>query len=478
MVIRTPFQKRRLIRYSFSILLFSQLSIFVGHMATQAYIPFLQGFEAVFGTTTIVLPLTFTYFGVYLYCVFLLWLSPVKRAQAFVLSVVAIALSGSLVTFNDSMIQMRIFEPDFLLAVLSVVVGIALVGQLFPWRDRRGTASAATNLLAVMTYVALGVILIGAHVRFRDTVEFVAAGFLTDALIIGVGSYLFHMFITTSNKNEVFVLGPRRSGKTSLLAGAYAVAENDENILVEDVSEDVQETLFTLGSNSESDDSTPIGEVSGMPPTEINNVKESGFEYTLTGLFPKVVRFGQIDYAGEYVDETLASEIHHQQDGRTPRIMSSNRENSENTRSVERIYQLLAQNAINADSVIFILDPLLLGEPRTGGELPETYSLDRAEVLSTYMKIASLLQDTDLLIAITKSDLLQLNIDESSLKNPDPNAIVRELSTNRHPLFQALAQNISDDIYPVSLYMSDGEGGNSAKIQTFGIKQLLERLAN
>lgn len=327
-------------------------------------------------------------FGIYLGFLLLMSIDPKKRWQAFLLW---IATGIAMVVLASQNFLVDNLGPA---NVLPLVVGIAIAAVLGGGRtllELRRTRMlefrrAARGFYLVLTIIVV-IALIESHVVYPDFVTVRETGIELNTverlflrldranLFLNLGvSGLFivtvRQFIKYDAENNFFVLGPRRSGKSLFLIGAYIEALEQEESRSHNAPLQPSQDLMEMVDGLNRQRSQWV-----VDATETGQIKRLYFRYTQGAVFPMNVEISTIDYAGEYL-------------GRLPDGLLGTMDGD-----MDDVLESLVTGVEMADTLVFVLDV-------------ERFVNDESLEISEYFSIIQQAEKKEILLVATKADLL------------------------------------------------------------------------
>lgn len=380
--------------------------------------------------------------GIFLGFLVLLTIDPKKRWQGYLLWIgLVIAMVG--------LQGMGLFIPNIEFTdttnvawmIFGLVLGVVLGGGRKLTKTRVAEAlefrRAAAGIYAMLS-ILIVVAMFENHVVYPEfievsteglvvyTIEEFDVGLETDGLAYNlVVSAVFvatiRQFIQYDAKEDFFVLGPRGSGKSLFLTGAYLAAAN-RNPADEAVTESPLQPSQDLIELVDKLDQQTTGWV--VDSTQPGEIKDLEFQFVHGSTFPKNVKINSLDYAGEYLEQL-------------PNVLSGVLSEEETDNTLLR----LSQGIDDADTLILLLDM----ERFEAGE-----SLEIAE----YFSILQAIDDTDVFLVATKSDLFTEDFFEergveAHLAYDEYKAYLTDRLTQREQIRELMRQASNTEIHPV-----------------------------
>ncbi|MXR51428.1 hypothetical protein GRX03_07405 [Halovenus sp. WSH3] len=408
--------------------------------------------------------------GLFLGLLVLMTIDPKKRWQAALLWIGTVIALVGLQSFGLLLPQLNVAEQGPAL-VGGVVVGFLFGGgrqviDLFEGETvefRRASRALFFVMagLVVVCFVEVHLqypgIYIDADTPFQPQIVNNGFGINTADLPLHLGASV--VFIATAKRfveydadREFFILGPRASGKSLFLIGAYLealerVRSSDKNIPLEP-SQDLMSILEAL-DRKETD-----WIVEATPPGQVN---ELSFQYVHGSVFPKNIRLSALDYAGEYLS-------------RLPDALTGAKEWEE----LDNTERRLVEGIEDSDTLVLTIDM-------------SRYARDEPLDISEYFSILQAVDGKDILLVATKADVLLDEFEserglEAHLDYEEFTEFVnRRLRQNEN--IEALVAETNQDIHPVYYQTKVDDDGNrvpmrddTGTVMTVGFDELLDKL--
>ncbi|WP_137284513.1 hypothetical protein [Halorussus salinisoli] len=285
------------------------------------------------------------------------------------------------------------------------------------------------------------------------SVSVVQESLLKHAAVSGVFLVTVKQFVQYDAQKDFFVLGPRASGKSLFLIGAYLEAlersRNDESNTPMKPSEDLMDQVEELDRSN-----------SGwtIEATGRGQVKNLAFQYVHGSVFPTNVQLSSADYAGEYLS-------------RLPDALTGLIDEEDTDETLLH----LANGITAADTLLLLLDA-------------ERFVNNEPLEVSEYFSILQAIDDKDIILVATKTDHLAEDfrnergleahryyddfkeyVNEQLRQSNQIDSLVRETAgTEIHPVYYQTHTNEADERVP----MRDDRGS----VMTVGFERLLEKL--
>jgi GTPase SAR1 family protein len=293
-----------------------------------------------------------------------------------------------------------------------------------------------------LTFLSIFVILIMFTIYYLEVFLFnKKAAFngdlLYDLAVITIFLYFFSSFMKYEPKNSnILVLGPKGSGKSLFLAGAYLNA------------------LEAEGSNKISPSEALIELIDELQkkhwPRRTEDVKEYSFIYRSGKLFPKDTRFYTKDYPGPYLEKIYEFMQTHEIPIKEEDYEDDNELNvlyEKDTLLSKEAFFALEKKIKESDKLIFLVD---------GEKYPNFTNMG----IKNYLKMLKFLNDNklhkDFYLVLTKCDLFLEKYQEKTTQSVITNESYDDFKTFMNDLFlenlsvkPLLRDSNCDFFYPV-----------------------------
>lgn len=328
---------------------------------------------------------------------------------------------------------------------------------------------AAKALFYVLTFLIV-VALFEYHVQYPRLVTVTRGGFrlaavsnpsvsivqqnLARNLVLSGGVVLtLRKFIEYDADRDFFVLGPRGSGKSLFLIGAFLEAldeaESRDSATPPNPTNDLMEMVGQVNTG---------GSEWIVDATARGDTKNLSFQYIHGNIFPKNIRLTALDYAGEYLT-------------RLPDALTGLLEN-ENDQTLLR----LAQNVEAADTLILVIDV-------------ERFANEEPLEISDYFSILQATDDKDVVLVATKADILAEEFRDSHGVEAyqyfdDFRDFVYERLKRNQEVRALIEETVGARPHPVYYQTKEAETGDGRvprrdadnSVMTVGFDELLDRL--
>ena len=327
----------------------------------------------------------------------------------------------------------------YVLIVVTVVVTFLELHVVYPdFLDVRPGNSPAIQLQLSQPNPEYGVNTDGMFVHF------VASGvFLT----------VVNRFITYDADHDFFLLGPRASGKSLFLIGAYLEALDRTRNSDKSVPLNPRQDLMSMVEALDRQDTGWIVEATGR-----GVVNELEFQYVHGSVFPTNIYLSGIDYAGEYLT-------------RIPDALTGVMEEDEMDTTMLR----LVENIETANTLVFVVDV-------------ERFMNNEPLDISEYFSIMQAADDKNAMIVATKADHLAEEFEqregiEPHLYYEDFVEYVNQRLRQNENIHALVEETGGQDIHPVYYQTTQDEQGNivplrdgTGSVVTVGFDALLDTL--
>lgn len=415
------------------------------------------------------------FLGIFVGLLVLLTIDPKKRWQGYLLWV-------GLVISMLGLQSMGLFIPNIEFTAstnlmwlgVGVLLGLFLGGGRKLLRTRTAEAlefrRAAKGVYYIVTFLIIFSLLethlvypqllevSSSGVEVLDTnggVEVESDGLLRNAVLSGIFVVTVRRFIQYDAEEDFFVLGPRASGKSLFLIGAYLEALNRgrETAATQQTplqpSQDLMEMVESLDQRAEG----WLIEATGR-----GEIKELRFQYVHGSTFPKNVQVSSVDYAGEYLS-------------RLPDALSGAVTDDE----ADNTLLQLAEGVENADTLILLVDL-------------ERFVSDEPLDISEYFSILQAADDVGVFVVATKADVFVDDFRaehgiEPHLAFDDFKDYVEQRLRQSKEVDSLIRQTAGAEIHPVYYQTTLNDNGDrvpmrdeTGSVMTIGFDRLLDEL--
>jgi hypothetical protein len=260
-------------------------------------------------------------------------------------------------------------------------------------------------------------------------------------------------FVQYDAQKDFFVLGPKASGKSLLLVGAYLEAldrysRDDEAATPLNPSQDLMDLVGQLDRKQEG---------WFVSATRTQELETLNFQYVYGSVFPMNIQLAGLDYAGEWLEDI-------------PDVMLGAMDSSEVPTTLTRVYEAVSQ----ADTLILLIDC-------------ERYANDEPLDIEPYFEILQAAEDKDVILVASKADILAERFREEKGLNAEQYYDDFKQFTNdrlraNQTIQSLVAQSAGGEIHPVFYQTRVNDEGervpmrNNNSVATVGFDRLLERL--
>lgn len=412
-------------------------------------------------------------FGTFLGLLVLLTLDPKKRVQGILLWVgTATALAA--------LSSIGLFLPNLGLGqnygwvAAGVVIGVLLGGGRKLTEVQTAEAREFRRSALLLYYVLTLVVVVGLleyHLQYPEvftvsqqglvlhavtpSISVDTSGIFTNLLMSGVFVVTLGRFVKYDSDEQFFVLGPRGSGKSLFLVGAYLAALEDAESRDSDTPLNPSSDLMDLVGTLDAADSEAGWNVDS---TGAQDIEDLSFQFIDGTVFPKNIGVSSLDYAGEYLE-------------RLPDVLMNPDQQVDDT-----TLQRLAERVQGADTIVLLVDV-------------ERYHNNEKLGIEPYFDILNVASGKDIILVATKADILADQFrEQQSLEAHQyfddfrefTNETLRENSQAVRTLVQDTSGSKIHPVYYQTKVTDDGErvplrdrNGNTNR---FGFDELLTKL--
>ena len=415
-------------------------------------------------------------FGIFLGLLVLMTIDHKKRVQAVLLWIGTVLAVGSFAAMGIFLPNVNLFANGLWL-LAGIAVGIVAGGgrELLDFESIRTQefrrASEGVYLLIVLTVVFT---FLEAHVVYPDVFDvrpganppiiirlfpqdpvyrLNTEGLAVDIVSSGIFLGVVNKFIKYDADHDFFILGPRASGKSLFLIGAYLEALDRTRTDQQSTPLNPSEDLMSMIEQLDRESTGWIVEATGR-----GVINELEFQYVHGSVFPTNIQLSSIDYAGEYLE-------------RIPDALTGALDDDEIDTTLNR----LVENIEAANTLIFMIDV-------------ERFVNDEPLEISEYFSIIQAADDKDAMLVATKADYLAEEFErdeglEAHLYYEDFVEYVNRRLRQNDNVHSLVNQTGHRDIHPVYYQTkADGQGNQvprrdaSGSVVTVGFDELLDKL--
>lgn len=415
-------------------------------------------------------------FGLYVGLLLLMTIDHKKRVQAALLwiaTILAVLALGGMGIFLPN-VNLLANVPWMLGGIaLGVVVGggreLVEFDSVQTTEFRRASEGVyfLLMLIALISFLEVHLVypdLIDIHPNGVEPIELKLAhenpnfGFDTNGLIVnavstGVFIGVVNRFITYDADHDFFLLGPRASGKSLFLIGAYLEALDRARTDEQSTPLHPSQDLMSMIEELDRQDTGWIVEATGR-----GVINELSFQYVHGSVFPTNVELSSIDYAGEYLS-------------RLPDAISGAVDDEDMDTTLRR----LVENIDSADTLVLMIDV-------------ERFMNNEPLEISEYFSILQAAEDKNAMLVATKADHLAEEFQDSEGLEPHMyydefvDFVNQRLRQNEN-VNSLVTQVGGSEIHPVYYQTKVDEQGNkvprrdeSGSVLTVGYDELLDKL--
>lgn len=258
--------------------------------------------------------------------------------------------------------------------------------------------------------------------------------------------YIFRKFAIYSIKDsDIFIIGPKRFGKTVFMSGYYIKAEESDKTIGKP-SPNLFEKVGKLRSGEWPD-----------PSVVTENYK---FKYMHGILFVSEVKVDMTDYTGEFLENNIEEIVSY--------IEMKNENIHTKDLRIPKDIKNFGDSIYNSDKLIFLIDAQAIGVKKIvdSSGIEQQITIRKA-IGECYIKITSALQYKPYYIVITKADMFY-DGDYEKFKS----IILRKLDTEE-PLFRTLKRG-AVDIIPVFVQGSEQPDISEGELVMIGYDKIPE----
>lgn len=383
---------------------------------------------------------------------------------------------GILLLSSQGLLLPNIDFGDTLLWLVLGLLGGVLIGGGQQLLSTRGTQAVelrrASKLVFYMLTILVVVGFLEYHLiypipfRFTGDGQFVVReitrsfgiygdlqGIAFNAALVTGFVFVTKRFVQYDAEMDFLVLGPKASGKSLLLVGAYIEAlerysGGEEASTPLNPSQDLMNLVGQLDRQQEG----WFLSATRQPELEVLN-----FQYVYGSVFPMNIQLSGLDYAGEWLEEI-------------PDVMLGTRDESEMPTTLARVHEAVAK----ADTLLLLIDC-------------ERYANDESLDIEPYFEILQAADDKDVILVASKADVLAEQFREEKGLNAeqyfdDFKQFTNDRLRTNQTIQSLVAQSAGTEIHPVFYQTRRNDEGervpmrNSGSVATVGFDELLERL--
>lgn len=278
-------------------------------------------------------------------------------------------------------------------------------------------------------------------------------GIAFNAVLVAGFVLVTKRFVQYDAQKDFLVLGPKASGKSLLLVGAYLEAlerySGDEEASTPlNPSQDLMNLVGQLDRQQEG----WFLSATRQPELEVLN-----FQYVYGSVFPMNIQLSGLDYAGEWLEDI-------------PDVMLGTMSDSEMPTTLARVHEAVDR----ADTLLLLIDC-------------ERYANDESLDIEPYFEILQAADDKDVILVASKADVLAEQFREEKGLNAeqyfgDFKQFTNDRLRTNQTIQSLVAQSAGTDIHPVFYQTRINDDGervpmrNNGTVATVGYDELLERL--
>lgn len=284
-------------------------------------------------------------------------------------------------------------------------------------------------------------------------IGFETEGVFRNALVGGLFIFVLGQFVTYDAEHDFFILGPRASGKSLFLIGAYLEALEQTSNSSSNTPLNPSNDLVDMIQELDRPDSEWIIEATGR-----GEVNVLSFQYVHGRVFPTNIGLQSIDYAGEYLN-------------RLPDAIAGTLPDD----SVDSTLERLVDGVEGSDTLVLLLDL-------------ERFMNNEPLEITEYFDILRQANNTGVILVATKADVMAEEFrDERGLEAHRYQDEFREYINQRlrgsQQVESLIQETAGTEIYPVYYQTKVNENGDRVPIRddtnsvmTVGFDELLDLL--
>lgn len=259
-------------------------------------------------------------------------------------------------------------------------------------------------------------------------------------------------FVKYDAEQNFFILGPRASGKSLFLIGAYLEGLERSNADSSNTPLNPSRDLMSMVEALDRQETKWIVEATGR-----GELKDLRFQYVHGSVFPKNIQLSGADYAGEYLQ-------------RIPDALTGAIDEDEMDTTLRR----LAEGIRNADTLVLVVDV-------------ERFVNNEPLEISEYFSVLQAADNKDVMIVATKADHLAEDFQQDRGLEPhryfeDFKEYVGQRLRESENINSLVTETARSDIHPVYYQTTIDENGNrvpmrdeTGSVTTVGFSELLDR---
>jgi len=259
-------------------------------------------------------------------------------------------------------------------------------------------------------------------------------------------------FVKYDAETDFFILGPRASGKSLFLIGAYLEALDRTDSVKSNTPLNPSQDLMSMVEALDRQETKWIVEATGR-----GEVKDLRFQYVHGSVFPKNVKLSGIDYAGEYLQRLP--------DALTGMIAEED---------MDMTLRRLAEGVRGADTLLLVIDI-------------ERFVNNEQMEISSYFSILQSAKNKDVMIVATKADYLAEDFRTERGLEPhryfeDFKQYVNNRLRESENVNSLITETAGAEVHPVYYQTTIDENGNrvpmrdeTGSVTTVGFTELLNK---
>lgn len=447
--------------------------------------------------------------GILLGVLTVLWFDDLKRIQAALITCAVVLVGAALVLWRWS-VNVD-FRAQIAILLLGLIIGFLIAGghRIYteePLREFRRTFFG----LYIFVSLFLVISFFENHLLYSSPIQQTADGLtfefnLNSISVMSDGIFLnliaviafvgiLRKFIQYEDKSNIFILGPKESGKTTLITGlfSYSIENTSARCSPADGNFELRE-LYT-------DMETALGFGDIDDSSQRHSFIPLSFEYSYGNIFSQYVTVRMVDYPGEILSEVFVNDVYDAVSSRLNRslfekIRSPNKsvwpeqatelpKNKQSTRMAELI--------CDSDTLVLIVPMADFIDDIDSKKLPDYYDPSEhsteqhpSDYLAQYDEILqqhqSLDGDRDVIVIVTMSDLLIEDFEQTN-----PGMTVQEYDEFRSYIRDRVFvlnetgskyNQYVDDVYPFFFQMDENRIPQTDSNGIYGAREIIERIS-
>ncbi|SDF54037.1 hypothetical protein SAMN05216218_10757 [Halorientalis regularis] len=410
------------------------------------------------------------FLGLFLGFLVLMTLDPKKRVQATLLWLGMLISLVGLLSLNLFLVEINfISEAPWFIGGLIIGLGIGGGRKLFQVQtaDALEFRRASLGIFCILVLIVVAAFF-EYHIQYPELftvtqdgiqtatassegIGIETAGIFKNMLVSGLFIFVLAQFVTYDAEHDFFILGPRASGKSLFLIGAYLEALEQTSNSSSNTPLNPSNDLVDMIQELDRPESEWIIEATGR-----GEVNVLSFQYVHGRVFPTNIGLQSIDYAGEYLN-------------RLPDAITGTLPDD----SVDATLERLVDGVEEADTLVLLLDL-------------ERFMNDEPLEITEYFDILRQANNTGVILVATKADVMAEEFrEERGLEAHRYQEEFREYINQRlrgsQQVESLIQETAGTEIYPVYYQTKVNENGDRVPIRddtnsvmTVGFDELLD----